>query len=619
MRSALSAVVAGLVVLSAVAAVPAAAAAAGPVDAATTDRPSNTADASSADARQSDDACAAAPVANGSSPANPDGDPLGWENGCWYNESIDVDRSDGLNDTELDAVVARSMARVEQIRELEFNETVPVEIVSREEFRANTSYNTTTNGSLHQNVKWEAMLMVGEDTDAISVQEQNTGASVGGYYSPTEERIVIVSENTTSPKMNEITLSQELFHALQDQRYNISSFDQYTEELHNARDGIIEGDGNLVDRLYGQRCAAEWDCLMPQMQPGGGGQASIHYGMYFVTYQPYSDGPKFVDRIYQESGWEGVNAVYENPPASTEQTIHPEKYGEDEPTNVSFADTSGDNWTVPHIENGTVDYAQFGEAGLATMLFYPTYASAGADSPVIGVQSFLNYTADGSLSSYDPLNYSTRYTDGWDGDRLYPYVTDDSAETNETGYVWKTVWDSEGDATDFVEGYGMLLDYYGAQPVDDSANTYRVPDGPYADAFYVNHTGTTVTLVNAPTVEGLSEVRAGAAPTDDSGGEEETPTDTDTATTEPGDDETATDTATTEPGDDETATDEPTETPLPADGGAGDGDDGDDGDDGADETTDAPAETTASGGPGFGLAGALVALALAGLLAGRRE
>ncbi|WP_209452239.1 Hvo_1808 family surface protein [Halosimplex halophilum] len=628
MRSALSAVVAGLVVLSAVAAVPAASAA-DPADAATTDRSPTTADASTANAStadraQSDDACA--PLSEGSPPDNPDGDPLGWENGCWYNESIDVDRSDGLNETELDAVVARSMARVEQVRELEFNETVPVRVVSREQFRAGnaTGGNHTVNNTLHQNVKWEAMLMVGEDTDAISVQERNTGATVGGYYSPREERIVVVSENATAPKMNEITLSQELFHALQDQRYNLSAYDQYTRELHNARDGIIEGDGNLVDRLYSQRCASEWDCLMPQTQPGGGGAASIHYGIYFVTYQPYSDGPKFVEGIYRAEGWEGVNAVYENPPASTEQTIHPEKYGEDPPTNVSFTDTSGEAWTVPHLENGTVDYAQFGEAGLATMLFYPTYASGGEASPVVGVRSFFNYTAAGSLSTYDPFNYTTRYTDGWDGDRLYPYVTDDSAETNETGYVWKTVWDSEGDAAEFVQGYSMLLDYYGAEPVDDSANTYRIPEGPYADAFYVNHTGTTVTLVNAPSVEELSEVRAGAAP-DDSGGETETPTDT--ATDEPGDGETATDTATDEPDDGETPTDtatgEPgdegtdtaTETPLPADGDAGDG--GDDGSDG--EATDAPAETTASGGPGFGLAGALVALALAGLLAGRRE
>ncbi|MFC7193519.1 Hvo_1808 family surface protein [Halosimplex aquaticum] len=346
--------------------------------------------------------------------------------------------------------------------------------------------------------------------------------------------------------------------------------------------------------------------------PGGGGStpAGFHYGMYFVSFQPYSDGPKFVDQIYEAEGWEGVNAVYENPPASTEQVISPEKYGKDEPTNVTFTDRSNEEWAVPHLENGTVDYAQFGEAGLATMLFYPTYASQGQASPVVSMQSFFNTTGPNQVSSYDPLNYTTRYTDGWDGDRLYPYVTNDSAETNETGYVWKTVWDSEKDAAQFVEGYRMLLDYHGAEAVDGRANTYRIPEGEYADAFYVNQTGSTVTLVNAPTVEELSEVRAGAAP-EDSGGEEETPTDTDTGTDEP------TDTTTTEPGDVETATGTETDTdatetatPIPADGGM-DGGDGD--------STDAPAETTAGDGPGFGAALALAALALAGFTLRRRE
>ncbi|WP_123536306.1 Hvo_1808 family surface protein [Halosimplex salinum] len=607
MRTALSVVVACVMVLSVVAAVPAAGAAtpaddAVPVDDATTDRSPNDADADATERStvQTGDACA--PVANGTAPDDPDSDRLGWENGCWYNESIDVDRSDGLNDTELDAVVGRAMARVEQIRELEFNETVPVEVISREEFRSTRQYNTTTNDTLHQNVKWEAMLMVGEDTDAISVQEQNVGSTVGGYYSPREERIVIVSENTTSPKMNEVTLSQELFHALQDQRFNISAFEQHTEELHNARDGIIEGDGNFVDRLYSERCMAEWNCLLPESSAGGGGggTTSIHYGMYLLTYQPYSDGPNFVRSIYRSEGWEGVNAVYENPPASTEQTIYPEKYGEDEPTNVSVTDRSSEEWSVPQIENGTVDYAQFGEAGLATMLFYPFYDSGRTETPVVGQRSFFNITAGGQLSATDPINYSTQYTDGWDGDTLYPYVTDDSAETNETGYVWKTVWDSEDDAADFVEGYSMLLDYYGAEPVDERANTYRIADGQYEDAFYVNHTGTTVTLVNAPSVDQLSDVRAGAAPEAES-------TPTDTATEEPSTD---TATATDEPSTDTaTATDEP----MADDGGMGDGDsDG--------ESTDAETETTASGsGAGFGLAVALVAVALAGVALRRWE
>jgi hypothetical protein len=192
--------------------------------------------------------------------------------------------------------------------------------------------------------------------------------------------------------------------------------------------------------------------------------------------------------------------------------IHPEKYGEDEPAEMSFEDRSSDEWEVLDLPNGS-DYATFGEGGLATMLFYPFYDSGRTESPVLGIRQFFNVTAGGSVSSFDPIDYANEFTAGWDGDRLYPYVTDDSAETNETGYVWKTVWDSEADAGEFVDGYTQLLDYYDAEAVDGAEDVYRLPESsPYADAISVIRSGDTVTIVNAPTVDELSEVRAGAGP-----------------------------------------------------------------------------------------------------------
>jgi len=445
-------------------------------------------------------------------PPDPDEDVLGWEEGRWYNETIAVDRSNGLNDTELDAVVHRSMARVEVVRQLEFENAVPVEVISREAFKANYTgtQNYTLADRLHQNVKWEAMLMVNETTDAIGVQQQNQGATVGGFYSPSEERIVIVSENTTSPKMNEITLSQELFHALQDQLFNLSSFDYSTQESHNAADGVVEGDANLVDQKYEERCTGEWDCLMPQPSNGGGsGSADIHFGMYLVTFQPYSDGPPFVQGIYNEGGWEAVNDLYENPPQSTEQVIHPEKYGEDEPTVPEIEHSPSNGWHVLDMGNDSIDYAVFGEAGLSTMLFYPFYDSGRTQTPVLGLQDFFNFTASGQLSSTDPLNYGNEYTSGWDGDKLVPYVKGEPTNDSPRGYVWKMHWDSERDATEFLDGYTKLLTYYGGEQVE--GDVWKIPDDrEFADAFWIHQDGDTVIIVNAPNQDALDDVHKGA-------------------------------------------------------------------------------------------------------------
>ena len=511
-------------------------------------------------------------------PPDPETDRLGWEDGRWYNESVDVTPGDGLNESELDAVVARGMARVEYVRGLEFEETPPVEVVSRDEFReeAGDIYgNVTSSQQLAENVYYEALFMVDESTDAVGVQESNTAGGVGGYYDPETGEIKIVSENTTAPQMDEITLSQELFHALQDEKFNISSYPSNTTEAVNARNGIIEGDGNYVDYLYQKHCENEWEgeCIMPE-ESGAPSDFDPHLGLYQIQLQPYSDGPAFVKTLHESEGWEAVNEVYENAPASTEQTIHPDKYGEDEPAEVTVEDTSGEDWRPLEVENGT-DHESFGEAGLYVTLWYPGYESQ-RQTEIVRYNNHLNLDGP-SLNEIDPYNYNYSYTAGWDGDKLVPYVTDESFETNETGYVYEMVWDTESDAAEFLDGYEQLLDYRGAESVPDNVSTYRVPDEErFGDAFYVKQDGANVTIVNAPTVGGLSDIRSGAAPANE-----------------------------TAPGDD-TLTDEPTDTP--ADESTDTQTD--------DPTTDSSSETTTETGDGFGpgfgvLAGVLATIAAA--------
>src|SRR5205085_9391351 len=40
----------------------------------------------------------------------------------------------------------------------------------------------------------------------------------------------------------------------------------------------------------------------------------------------YTDCVRFVQKLYQEGGWDAVNAAYENPPGTTEQILDIKKY-----------------------------------------------------------------------------------------------------------------------------------------------------------------------------------------------------------------------------------------------------------------------------------------------------
>jgi hypothetical protein len=417
-----------------------------------------------------------------SAPADPETDQVGWENGYWYNESIAIDQSDGLNESELEAFIARTMARVEEIRDAEFSTTVPVEVISREAFRSGSGRDTTVDSSRERAREqlWEGMLLVGEDRSVGAAFEELYGGAVLGYYSPRDDQIVIVSENET-PVVDRVTLAHELVHALQDQRFIFLGGD--THDRQTAGKGVVEGDASYVEQRYEERCAANWSCVDRPERAGGGGIADRNLGVYVTIYAPYSEGPAFVHDIYQRGGWNAVNQLYSQPPETTEQLVHPERYPDDGPVTVLVPDRSGENWQ----RYGGAE--RVGESSLYAMFWF----QRGLNRSTLSEES----------DPYSRYNYTAEATDGWAGDRFVTYQNGDAG-----GYVWKLRWESRADAVEFESAYrAVLVNRLNATAVEP--NVYRVPDSnPFGDAFRVTRDGRTVTIVNAPRVRALENVHA---------------------------------------------------------------------------------------------------------------
>jgi hypothetical protein len=416
-------------------------------------------------------------------PDDPPADRLGWENGYWYNESIDVDQSDGLNETELDAYVGRTMARVEQIRQLEFVEPVPVEVLSRAAFRESGVLGNATNetdGGWNDQV-WEALLLVGEDRDVSTVFDELYGGSVLGYYDDDAGEIVVVSD-AAEPAIDRGTLAHELLHALQDQQFGLPDRGR-TQDAQLARNGLVEGDARYVEQRYQEYCAAGWDCVPNPPRSGGGG--GVDLGVYLTVYTPYSEGPTFVHALYQRGGWAAVNAAYDRLPASTEQLIHPALYPNETPREVRVPDRSAADWSR-FDRRPPADTV--GEASLFTML----WANGAIDRERLREDP----------GPYSPYNYTSGASQGWAGDVVVPYRSDGG----EFGYVFRIAFDTEADARAFETRYTKYL--LGMRLLADRVDqgVYVVEQGPFADAFRVTRNGDTVTIVNAPTVEQLDDV-----------------------------------------------------------------------------------------------------------------
>ena len=80
---------------------------------------------------------------------------------------------------------------------------------------------------------------------------------------------------------------------------------------------------------------------------------------------PYDQGQVFVQTLFDDGGWDAVNAAYANPPTTTEQILHPEKYIDNEQAvSVELPDLGGvlgPDWT-------TLDVDTMGEFQISVLL-----------------------------------------------------------------------------------------------------------------------------------------------------------------------------------------------------------------------------------------------------------
>jgi PGF-CTERM protein len=499
---------------------------------------------------------------------------IGVWNGTAHDADLDVDQSDGLTEAELRLVTDRAMARVEVIRDRPFREDVPVETMTREEFRTLVERDGNASGPTEfdrwNDGVWKALFIVGEDSSASAEIETVFSGGVTGFYSFEGDRVVIVTAAGEEPQISGTTLIHELTHALQDQYHNLSR-PRYTGETQDADlaiDGVVEGEAVHVENRYGERCGDGWDCIGEPDDGDDGGTPDVNFGVAQLVQQPYADGQVYVYEREQAGGWAAVNASLEEPPASTTQVIH---RTDREPVPIEFEDAARGGWET-YPDRGVNGSETVGEASVFVMFWYQAF-EYGAET-----MDWRAVHLDPDHEYYErygnrPYNYAFDASDGWGNDKLYPYRNGDR-----DGYVWVTEWTSRADAAEFAATYRVMLE---AHDVERRADGVRVvPDGPFRGAYGIERDGTTVTIVHGPEPADVFDLRPGIEPTAPDA--ESTPEPTPEPT---GDDATPTPDA------------QPTE-PATGDGG-----------------TPTPASDPA---PGFGPIVAVLAVAAAALLARQR-
>ncbi|AUX10778.1 hypothetical protein AArcSl_3172 [Halalkaliarchaeum desulfuricum] len=448
-------------------------------------------------------------------------EPIGKVNGYWYNDSIDIDQADGLTDEELEAYVYRKMARVEQIRDQKFRADVPVDVMTREEFREMREDRESDEEFNRWNDQvWKGLFIVGEDESSEEEIDTVFSGAVAGFYSPAEDRVVIVTDDGDNPVIDNSTLLHELGHAMQDQYHNLSdpTYRGATQDADLAIDGIVEGEVVYMEHVYEERCeSGEWECVeTPPTDRTDDDGPDPNLGIFLTVFQPYSDGPGYAADIVEEDGWEGITERMEEPPKSTTQVIH---RTDREPTPIDYEHTAESGWE--HYPDQGVEGADtVGEASIYAMFWYQARFY---EADTIDWREFTQ--ADHPHETY---NYVSEPSSGWANDELYPYRRGDDQD----GYVWVTEWETATDAQQFSDAYGAMLE---AHDVRTDDGYHVVDDGPFRGAYLVSTEDTRVTIVHGPTTGAVSdirpdlaaEIRDDATTEPDDPGEIETPTEPD--------------------------------------------------------------------------------------------
>lgn len=416
---------------------------------------------------------------------------IGCVEGVCYDDELGVTNPSGLDEDELEAIIYRSMARVEELRGERFESAVPVEVMSREEFRelrGVTGDDEPTDPDRWNNQVWKALFVVGDDTEVSAAIDETVGGAVTGFYQPSTNEIVLVTPDTDAPEINEQTLIHEFAHALQDQRHDLTSpqFRGDTQDADLAVTGVYEGEAVYLETRYEQRCATEWECLDEPSRGGVGGGGN--QGLLIALLQPYSSGPAYIADVVEREGWSGVDDRMASPPETTRELIHRERF---EPQPIDVSDDATEGWErQPHRGVDGAEVA--GEASIFVMFWYQAtvYDAETIDPGVLGETSHPD----------EQRNFAAPPSTGWVGDELVPYQRDD-----DDGYVWTIAWETADDVDEFLTAYDAILQAHEATEHDDGV--YVIDDGGFSGAYALSVDDTQVTIVHAPTVDGLFELK----------------------------------------------------------------------------------------------------------------
>ncbi|MEQ8317381.1 MAG: hypothetical protein RIE77_07325 [Phycisphaerales bacterium] len=354
----------------------------------------------------------------------------------------------GSDPEQLSRWAEEGKARAEKMRGLLFLQDVPVELMSRAEIEQEILSIVDRDMPPEWRVQidrgYKAFDLVPRDSDVLTDMIKLVVSQAGGFYDPEAKHVILPDDleefmgemvgemaagapGFMDPMMRNI-LTHEFTHALQDQHHDLNTImglSMDDDDVRLALTALVEGDATLIGTGAMMDADGDMTNLLRQdpaamgamMGAGGGMMGAEANAMPAILKEtlifPYIHGYVLVTTMVQRGGFESVDAAFDDPPLSTEQLLHIEKYlgdERDDPVAITMPEVVFEDlgWT-PVAQN------TFGEFQTRVLLGNTPDAIAAAE--------------------------------GWDGDRFQVWEHDDGR----LAAAWISVWDSDADARQFAE------------------------------------------------------------------------------------------------------------------------------------------------------------------------
>jgi len=330
---------------------------------------------------------------------------------------------------------ARAVSReIAGIRELPWRAPVEFRVSDRATIQAYARESLEREMPAAQWNAYEELLehvgLIPTDLDLQELVVELYAEQIAGYYDPHLKTFYLAD---WLPRfLQRAVVAHEATHALQDQHYDLERWMSElspTEDGALARGAVVEGDAMAVMIAYlltPTGMSIEQIPDVASLMEGRSGEVAAAYPTFERAPQalqrlllfPYVEGSRFVIAALRDGGWASVDRLYRDPPASTEQILHPARYWEtpDPPTPLR----------VPEGDPGAarLTSGSWGEFGVGLIL-----AAALGDS-----------LAEGPAR-------------GWDGDRYALYRRQGGGRR----FAWSLAWDSPRDAEEFARAYAQAV------------------------------------------------------------------------------------------------------------------------------------------------------------------